>query len=240
MMDLRVIFVGALAAATGCIIIDGSGSASDGQSSTGGASGESSGGTTSGGSTTEASATEASATGGSTSSSPTSGAPTSGATTGAPVEYCNGFDQAASEPFLDVKVMNGTPVGDGVVWPLECGGQGFWMFGLYPSLGGWDPGSDSVVFSITVDVEGFNNNPDGHFYSNTQEYYYIGCELLDGGVTGVIGVIPPDVIADLTALDGKPATLHIEISGGGQLLGVDATMTLSAPMDVVQGGCMPF
>lgn len=230
MMDLRGIFLGMVAVAGGCVIIDNSttgGSASDGSASDG----STSGGSTSGGSTSAAS--------GSTSSSPTTGEATgsSGATTGGAAEYCNGFDIAAAVPFLELKVQGGTPVGDGVTWPLECGGQGLWMFALYPSLGGWDPGGDSVVFSVTVDVEGFNSNPDGHFYSNTMEYYYVGCELLDGGVTGLIGILPPDGIADLTMLEGKPATVHVEISGGGQLLSADATMTLSAPADQVMQGC---
>ena len=226
MMDLRGILLGVVAVAGGCVIIDNSttgGSASEGSTS---------GGSTSGGSTSAAS--------GSTSSSPTTGEATgsSGGTTGSAVEYCNGFDVAAAEPFLELKVQGGTPIADGVTWPLECGGQGSWMFGLYPSFGGWDPGSDSAIFSITIDVEGFNTNPDGHFYSNTMEYYYIGCELLDGGVVGVIGVFPPDVIADLTMLDGKAATVHVEISGGGQLLTADAMMTLSAPAAQVMQGCI--
>lgn len=222
MKNLWAICLGAAVAAAGC-------GGDDTGDDTGGAT---TGGSTSGGSTSEAS------TSGSTSSGPTTGEATgSSGTTGSAVEYCNGFDVAAAEPFLELRVAGGTPVGAGVTWPLECGGQGSWMFGLYPSLGGWDPGTDSVVFSITVDVEGFNSNPDGHFYSNATEYYYVGCELLDGGVTGVIGVLPPDVIADLTLLDGKAATLHVEISGGGQLLAADATMNLSAPADLVMQGC---
>lgn len=227
MKSLQFILVGAVVAAAGC--------GGDGDDT--GAS--ASGGSTSAGSTSQASTSQASTSEASTSGStsdPTTGG-SSGATTGQPAGYCQGFDVGAAEPFLEMKIKGGTAIADGLTWPLECGGQGFWMFGLYPSLGGWDPGSNDAIFSITVDVDGFNTNPDGHFYSNTMEYYYIGCEQTDGGVVGVIGVLPPDGIADLALLDGKMATVHVEISGGGQLLGADATMTLSAPAAQVMQGC---
>lgn len=226
MKSLHSILLGAVVAAAGC-----------------GGDGDDTGASASGGSTSAGSTSQGSTSQGSTSGStgdPTTGEATggssSGATTGQP-GYCQGFDVGAASPFLEMRLKDGTAIADGLTWPLECGGQGFWMFGLYPSLGGWDPGSNDAIFSITVDVEGFNTNPDGHFYSNTMEYYYIGCEQTDGGVVGVIGVLPPDGIADLALLDGKMATVHVEISGGGQLLGADATMTLSAPAAQVMQGC---
>jgi ABC-type transport system substrate-binding protein len=225
MKSLKSILLGAVVAAAGC--------GGDGDDT--GAS--ASGGSTSAGSTSQGSTSQASTSG--STGDPTTGATggsSSGATTGQP-GYCQGFDVGAASPFLEMRLKDGTAIADGLTWPLECGGQGFWMFGLYPSLGGWDPGSNDAIFSITVDVEGFNTNPDGHFYSNTMEYYYIGCEQTDGGVVGVIGVLPPDGIADLALLDGKMATVHVEISGGGQLLGADATMTLSAPAAQVMQGC---
>lgn len=225
MKSLQSILLGAVVAAAGC--------GGDGDDT--GAS--ASGGSTSAGSTSQGSTSQASTSG--STGDPTTGATggsSSGATTGQP-GYCQGFDVGAASPFLEMRLKDGTAIADGLTWPLECGGQGFWMFGLYPSLGGWDPGSNDAIFSITVDVEGFNINPDGHFYSNTMEYYYIGCEQTDGGVVGVIGVLPPDGIADLALLDGKMATVHVEISGGGQLLGADATMTLSAPAAQVMQGC---
>ena len=134
--------------------------------------------------------------------------------------------------------MGGQPFVDGVTWPLECGGQGLWMFALYPKMGGWDPGGTWVSFDITVDVEGFNNNPDGHFFSVQEAVYYIGCEVPDGGVVGVLPVFPPDDLADLSVLDGLPATAHVEIDAGGQTLTVDAQTVLSAPKELVEGGCM--
>lgn len=169
---------------------------------------------------------------------PTTGEP---GTTGSEQEYCNGFSEALPEPQLAFRTVKSQPVADGVTWPLECGGQGLWMFGLYPtSLGGWDPGAEYVSFRVVVDVEGYNDNPDGHFYSADMDPYYIGCELLDGGVTGVLPVFPLDTLPDLSVLDGLPATLHVEINGGGQTLTVDAQTVLSAPKELVEDGCMLF
>jgi hypothetical protein len=194
---------------------------------------------TTGGTTTGPETTGEPTTTGTTGTAGTTGEPATGTgTTGGAQEYCNGFSAALPEPQLSFRTAASQPVADGVTWPLECGGQGLWMFGLYPSLGGWDPGAEHVSFDLVVDVAGYNDNPDGHFYSATMMSYYIGCELLDGGVTGVLPVFPPDTLPDLSVLDGLPATLHVEIDAGGQTLTVDAETVLSAPKELVEGGCM--
>lgn len=162
--------------------------------------------------------------------------PTTDPTTGGPVGYCHGFDVGASEKFLEMNVLGGEPLVDGVTWPLECGGQGSWMFGLYPGFGGWDPGVDFVNFTIVVDVEGFNDNPEGHFFSQ-EVGYYIGCEDVLGGVLGVAPVIPPDTLADLSVLDGKPATVTVSIPADGETLMISADVTLQAPAELVMMGC---
>jgi hypothetical protein len=162
---------------------------------------------------------------------------TTQSTTGEPVGYCHGFNVGASEKFLDLHVFGGELLVDGTTWPLECGGQGSWMFGLYPGFGGWDPGVDYLNFTIVVDVEGFNDNPDGHFFSQ-EVGYYIGCEDVIGGVLGVAPVIPPDTLPDLSVLDGKPATVTVSIPADGETLTVTADVTLQAPAELVMMGCM--
>lgn len=196
-------------------------------------------GTTGGGSTT--------GTGSGTSGEPTTGATgtTTGGTTGETgtggttggSQYCQGFDEGAPAPFLEFSVLGGQPFADGVTWPLECGGQGLWMFALYPSLGGWDPMEQIVFLDIVVDVEGHNTNPDGHFYSTDMTTYYIGCDVPDGGVVGLVPVFPPDTLADLSVLDGLPATVHVDLDAGGQIVSVDAAVILQAPKQLVDGGC---
>lgn len=151
--------------------------------------------------------------------------------------YCD-FDEGAASPFLELKVDGGGPLVDGATWPIECGDQGSWMFGIYPDVGGWDPMATDITFTVSVDVEGFNTDPSGHFFSG-EVGYYVGCELLIGGVFGVLPALPPDTIADLSVLDGLPATVHVEIDGGGTPLGVDASVTLSASKSVVDLGCVP-
>ena len=226
-----------LALGAGC---PGGGGTSTGTSGTGEVTESSGGPGTSGSSGTSSSGTS--------SGEPTTGEPTTGElTTGEPTgtsasstggeAYC-GFDEGAMSPFLELTVLGGGALTDGATWPLECGGQGLWMFGLYPLVGGWDPMATNITFTLSVDVEGYNINPEGHFFSG-QDGYYIGCEILDGGVTGVVPVLPPDGIADLSVLDGLPATVHVELDGGGTPLTVDAAVTLSAPKELVDLGCEP-
>ncbi|MBZ5711951.1 hypothetical protein [Nannocystis pusilla] len=171
-----------------------------------------------------------------TTGAPTTTGDTTSETTGAPADYCWGLDADAPQPFLELYDHQGDPLGDGVTLPLECGVQGLWMFGLYPKFGGWDPMADWVTFTLTVDVEGFDINPAGHFFSGDVSYY-VGCEELDGGVPGVVPVLPPDELADLAMVDGLTANVHVELAAGGQTLTFDATMPLSAPTELTQEGC---
>jgi hypothetical protein len=159
-------------------------------------------------------------------------------TTSEPVVYCQGFERDAPAPFFELAVMGGAPLVDGAVLPLECGGQGSWMFGLYPSLGGFDPGGYYPEVLVVVDVEGYNIGPTGHFYQRDGESYYIGCEQLDGGVTGVIPAFPPDELAKLEEVDGLAAQVHVEVDTPDGPLAVDALVTLSAPPELVELGCV--
>jgi hypothetical protein len=213
-------------------------SASDTAETTGGS--DASTGATSGTTGATTNATTNATTDGETTQSTTTQSTTTQSTdptTGGPVGYCHGFMVDASEKFLEMHVLGGEPLVDGATWPLECGGQGSWMFGLYPGFGGWDPGGEFVNFTIVVDVEGFNDNPDGHFFSQ-EVGYYIGCEGVLGGVVGVAPVIPPDTLPDLAALDGKPATVTVSIPADGETLMISADVTLQAPQELVMMGCM--
>ncbi len=50
-----------------------------------------------------------------------------------------------------------------------------------------EPGGTLLV----VDVEGFNTNPEGHFYSADPLGYYVSCDPILGGVLGVLSVPRP-------------------------------------------------
>jgi hypothetical protein len=219
--NFLTLFVTTLATGTACNSQGGEPSGSD-TDTTGAMTDGTTGGTTSGGTTTAA--TEAA-----------TSAPTT-STTGEAVNYCHGFQVGAEAPFLSLYVLGGEELVDGMLWPIECGGQGLWMFGLYPSFGGWDPMTDGVTMSVEVDVADHNDNPDGHFFSGDVGYY-IGCEDVLGGVLGVAPVLPPDELADLSVLDGLPAQVRVTVLADGVELVVEATVTLSAPSDLVAMGC---
>ena len=158
-----------------------------------------------------------------------------GATTGE-AEFCAGWEEAPPPAFLELWTVTEEPLVPGATLPLECGPQGLFMFGLYPRFGGFTPTSDTLEFSIVADVEGFNDNPEGHFFSGPVSYY-LGCDPVIGGVVGVLPVIPWDEIADMTALDGKAAALHVVMHAPGGDVTVDVAVTLAATPSDGWGFC---
>jgi hypothetical protein len=152
------------------------------------------------------------------------------ATTGDPL-YCQGWDGPDGPPFLDLYDKNGDLLADGGVLPLECGAQGIFMFGLYPKFGGFTPASENIDVDLVVDVEGFNNNPEGHFYSAHPVGYYISCDDVIGGVVGVLPIFTLDNLDNLEDLDGKPAQIHVVMPTGDEPIAVDLDVTLSVVKD---------
>ncbi|MBL9100498.1 MAG: hypothetical protein JNL82_06060 [Myxococcales bacterium] len=153
-----------------------------------------------------------------------------GATTGEPA-FCQGWQGPDGAPFLDLHDRDGNLLQAGSALPLECGGQGLFMFGLYPEFGGFVPPGDILDVDLVVDVEGFNDNPEGHFYSAHPVGYYVACDDIIGGVYGVLPVFPFDNLDDLTALDGKPAQLHVVMPTGDEPIAVDLDVVLSVVED---------
>ena len=131
----------------------------------------------------------------------------------------------------------GAELKSGGTLALECGGQGIFMFGLYPTFGGFTPTSDNLDFKLVVDVEGFNTNPEGHFYSADPVGYYLSCDPIIGGVIGVLPVFPLDNLDDLTALDGKPAHVQVSMPTGGAPVLVELDLTLAVVPDDSWGFC---
>ena len=158
--------------------------------------------------------------------------PTTGddSTTGGPA-YCDGWQTDAGDPYLTLHNKEAVVLADGGTLPLECGGQGIFMFGLYAEFGGFLPTSDIIDFAVVVDVEGFNDNPEGHFYSADPIGYYVGCEPISGGPTGVVPIFPLDNLDDLTALDGKPADIHVVMHTDEGDVTVDFSVVLSVQKD---------
>lgn len=180
----------------------------------------------------------------SSSSSETTTDPTStsaDSTTGAEM-LCNGWSEdGPTSPWLELYDAQDQPLISGGTYQLACGGQGSWMLPIFPRMGGWELAEPALTFSVEVVVEGFPG-PFGSFYSEPAYYYDLQCfeDTFDGGFAhDCIAVLPPDDITDLAALDGAPATIHLELAvDGGEPIVMDLVdLTLSAPADLVAIGC---
>lgn len=206
-------------------------------SSTGSAASTDGASTSSASEVTASSSTDASSTAVPTSgdSGTTTTGDTASSTTGEPA-WCYGWESAEGAAYLELHGRDDMPLVDGGQIQLECGGQGLFMFGLYPTFGGFTPPGDQITFDVVVDVEGHNTNPEGHFYSVTESGYYVGCEPIIGGVLGVVPVIPPDN-EDVLTLDGLPADFHVVLHTGAGDVVVDLKMTLVAKDDGSWGFC---
>lgn len=214
------------------------------------------------GSTTTASSTTASSGAEGTTTAPDTGNPTGvsegttststgpstlsvGESTTGEVALCNGWsDRGPDTPWLELYDAYLEPLASGGPFPLVCGGQGSWMLPIFPHMGGWELADPSLTFSVEVVVEGFPG-PFGSFYDEPRYYYDLECfnggDTFDGGFShDCIAVLPPDTIPDLGALDGAPATIHVELAvdGGSPLVMDLVDMTVSAPPDVIASGCL--
>ncbi|MGH1343772.1 MAG: hypothetical protein ACRBN8_19605 [Nannocystales bacterium] len=109
-----------------------------------------------------------------------------------------------------------TPMASGSTWPITCGGQGSWMFPIFPSMGEFTPAQGMVNFAVDIQVEGFSG-PGGQFHLNPMYPYDVegssGGETFDGGFNhDCIAVFPPDeYLEDLSVLDGAVAAVHIDL-----------------------------
>ncbi len=157
-------------------------------------------------------------------------------TTTGEAAFCHGWDGPDGPPHLELR-NNGILLAEAGTLTLECGGQGLFMFGLYPTFGGFIPEGDGITFAVTVDVDGHNTDPSGHFFSTEDYVYYVGCEDLIGGVFGVVPVLPPDNEDPLT-LDGLPATVKVTLNIPGDPLTLEFAVTLAVdPSDPSFGFC---
>ncbi|MCA9663503.1 MAG: hypothetical protein KC486_34555 [Myxococcales bacterium] len=238
-LPLSLLALGSIALG-GCAGDDGgtaSESASSGSTSTSGSS-------TSGSSTTDATtdATATTSSGGESSTSTTAATTTTGesttsmstSTTGFEVCHFGGTGESGGsmDPWLEV-THKGAMLSDGITLNLECGLQGLFMLELIPYFGGFELDDETVLFDVVVDVDGFNDNPDGHFYSIEGFHFYVGCDVFDGGVAYVIPIIPPDTIDDLLALDGAQGEVTVTMypDGGGDPVTVMNTVKVGAVAD---------
>jgi len=161
---------------------------------------------------------------------------TSEPTTGElPPDWCNGFNPNGPMTLVIRNGDNEEIQPDGSVLPLECGGQGSLMFPIYPSFGGFEPpNGESVAFSVTLDVEGYNVGPGMHFFSTTNYSFEVDCSYDTysyGYSNSFLAMFPPDAIPDVTAVDGKPGVLHVTLHAPGGDIAFDANVVMRATED---------
>lgn len=168
-------------------------------------------------------------TSGETTNVSTTGEPTTGEL---PPDWCHGFDPVGPMTLVVRNADNEVIQADGSVLPLECGGQGLLMFPIYPSFGGFEPpNGESVAFSVTLDVEGYNVGPGMHFFSTTNYSFEVDCAYDTysyGYSNSFLAMFPPDAIPDLTTVDGKPGVLHVTLHAPGGDIAFDANVTMRA------------
>jgi len=155
---------------------------------------------------------------------------------------CSGWSEEGDAPWLELYGSGGVELASGGMLTLECGGQGFWMFPIYPRMGGWELADTTLDFKIDVVVEGFAG-PFGSYYAEDSYPYGLECigDDFGGFAHDCITVFPPDD-SELAMVDGAPATVHIELAvDGGDPIIIDLTdMTMSAPASVLEIDCSPL
>jgi len=165
----------------------------------------------------------ASSTGATTSGEPTSGEPTSGGTAtqgdDTPTLDSTGFDpdaicgiEAADSVSFSVRHNGDDLPGSDAVLRAECGGQGSFMFYFPVDIFGVQTTETSVPFSLTLDIDGFNDAGTGHFVDSSLSAY-VGCDDFQGG-SNSLSVVLPDGLTDPTALDGAAFSLEITMLAG--------------------------
>lgn len=133
-------------------------------------------------------------------------------------EWCHLSEENPGAPWFSLSQF-GEPLQSGGDLQVECGFQGFFMIEIDPTVGGFIPDSEHVPFHATLDVEGYNIGPNGHFAEGNfgifvgccDDYYYGYCYE---GYT--LRLYPPDMIDDLSVIHGAPAVLTVTMTAGDE------------------------
>lgn len=141
--------------------------------------------------------------------------------------FCGLTPDGPAEPWFALQA-GGDPLASGDDLAVQCGFQGAFMVPFDATLGGFEPTGDSVRFQISLDVEGFNVGPNGHFAQSTIDLFvgccdgYYGCYYQ----TTYFIIFPPDLIDDPSVIHGLPGklTVNMDIPQGDVLQEVDVTM----------------
>jgi hypothetical protein len=201
--------------------------------------------TTSGETSTSSESDSASETGTSSESDTTS--ETGGGIEEPPPGYC-GMAAGPDEPWASID-QYGQVLMPNDALEIECGGQGSWMFRIDFTVGGFQPDGKVVAIDASMDVEGFNIGPMGHFAAIwTEATWFLGCceDVIDYNdpyygfcyYDQYITFYPPDAIDDMAVLDGLPATINLTVETPEGLIEEHLDVTLWAVYEQSWESCL--
>ncbi|KIG12494.1 hypothetical protein DB30_01311 [Enhygromyxa salina] len=128
-------------------------------------------------------------------------------------DWC-GLSEGPTEPWFELSQFGDLLTEAGRV-EVECGFQGFFMIEIRPELGGFIPDAEDVSFHVTLDVEGYNVGPNGHFAESDFDIYVACCEETYEYsyecyyLSTTFQLFPPDQIADLSVIHEQPGQLTV-------------------------------
>jgi hypothetical protein len=90
------------------------------------------------------------------------------------------------------------------------------MIEIEPTIGGFIPDAEEVLFNVTLDVEGYDGGMTGHFAESEWEIF-VGCCDNDHDCYGVytLRLYAPDMIDDLSLIHGAPGILTVTMTTPG-------------------------
>lgn len=152
--------------------------------------------------------------------------------TDTPPRWCNGFDPE-TEGFAVLDDANFYDLMDGDELWFTCNGEGQIRAQLFPRFGGFLPEGHFVGIDVVLDVDGFNLNAEGHFFSAAEHQHKVDCsdDHYYGYDYGYISVFPPEGIPALTAIDGKAGHLWMTLHTPDGDLGLEVKPVMVAGID---------
>ena len=163
------------------------------------------------------------------------GATTAGSTGEAPA-ICGLDERPAEGPWLALE-HQGAPLVDGGALRVECGFQGLYMFEVRPVFGGFTPSGVHVYFAYSLDIDGENDGPEGHYQISNHYPIYVGCEPGEHGAVTTFLMILEESQVDLEALDGRGGRLRVEMQAPGGPVAAEVRFVIDAPMGQDWSAC---
>ena len=159
-----------------------------------------------------------------------------GGSTGEAPAICGLDERPAAGPWLALE-HQGAPLVEGGALRVECGFQGLYMFEVAPVFGGFTPSGVHVYFDYSLDIDGENDGPEGHYQISDHYPIFVGCEAGEHGAVTTFLMILEESQADLEALDGRGGRLRVEMQAPGGPVVAEVGFVIDAPMGQDWSAC---